>query len=41
MNLAEKRRCLFCQKPVRHNEELFVLANVLVAHPSCLPGGRQ
>ena len=41
MNLIEKNRCLFCGEVIRHGEQIAVMANVLVAHPGCLPGANR
>lgn len=41
MNLVEKSRCLFCGTAIRRGEEVAVMANVLVAHVNCLPGGSR
>jgi hypothetical protein len=35
MNLQEKRTCLVCGKVIRHNEQISVIANVLLAHADC------
>jgi hypothetical protein len=41
MNLVEKKRCLYCGEVVRHIDDTRVMANVLVAHARCIPGGEQ
>jgi hypothetical protein len=38
MNIDEKRTCLLCGRTIRHNQEVAVMANVLLAHLECIPG---
>ena len=41
MDLTEKRYCLVCRQIIRHNQEVAVMANVLLAHVTCIGGGTR